>query len=68
MRYYNPEGYGKTTHCRLATPEGLPFTEAQDRLFPGTAGKATQTIEVDRLADYLSAADLVSSALLKLDV
>lgn len=46
----------------------LPITEAQNRLFPGTAETATQTIEVGRLADYLSAGDITSPALLKLDV
>lgn len=46
----------------------LPVTKAQNRLFPGTAEIATQTIEVGRLADYLDAADIVPPALLKLDV
>lgn len=46
----------------------LPITGAQNRLFPGTAESATQTIEVGRLADYLSAGDIAPPALLKLDV
>lgn len=46
----------------------LPITEAQNRLFPGTAETATQTIEIGRLVDYLNAADIMPPALLKLDV
>lgn len=46
----------------------LPITEAQNRLFPGTAETGTETIQVGRLEDYLNAADIVPPALLKLDV
>lgn len=46
----------------------LPIAEAQNRLFPGTAETATETIQIGRLADYVSAGEITSPALLKLDV
>lgn len=46
----------------------LPITDEQDWLFPGAAERTTQTVQVGRLGDYLQAKDIVTPALLKLDV
>lgn len=46
----------------------LPITETQARLFPGTAEAGTQEVTVGRLGEYLSAEEIASPALLKLDV
>ena len=46
----------------------LPITDLQDRLFPGTAEKATEVIRVEPLDSFLKAEDIVAPALLKLDV
>lgn len=46
----------------------LPITARQNALFPGTAEAGTASIRVARLADEISAEELVAPALLKLDV
>ena len=40
----------------------------QERLFPGTGEIRTETIKVGRLADFVSAGDIKTPAMLKLDV
>ena len=46
----------------------LPTTATQVALFPGTAEVATATVRVASLREFISAADIQSPALLKLDV
>lgn len=46
----------------------LPISGVQEQLFPGTGEIRTETIRVGRLADFVSAADIVAPAMLKLDV
>jgi hypothetical protein len=46
----------------------LPISSLQNTLFPGTAERGTETIQVEPLSARLSEADIVSPALLKLDV
>jgi FkbM family methyltransferase len=46
----------------------LPITAAQSVLFPGTAQISTATVPVARLAEYLPASAIETTALLKLDV
>lgn len=46
----------------------LPIGAEQDRLFPGTAEAGVETIRVGRLHDFIAAEDILSPALLKLDV
>lgn len=46
----------------------LPITELQDRYFPGTAETGTANIKIGPLASFVSAAQIRSPALLKIDV
>jgi FkbM family methyltransferase len=46
----------------------LPIGERQAAMFPGTAEVGTATIDVGPLDSFIAAADMVSPALLKLDV
>ena len=46
----------------------LPIGAMQERLFPGTGEVRTETVPVGRLADFVSAEEIVSPAMLKLDV
>lgn len=46
----------------------LPITSMQNSLFPGTAEAGTQSIQIGRLTDFLSEADIRPPAILKLDV
>ena len=46
----------------------LPIGDAQDRLFPGTAEDRTEIIQVARLEEFLSVNEILSPALLKLDI
>lgn len=46
----------------------LPITPMQASLFPGTAETGTQSIQVGKLADFVSEADVTPPAILKLDV
>lgn len=46
----------------------LPISGLQVRLFPGTGEVRTETIKVGRLADFVSAQEIISPAMLKLDV
>ncbi|MBA1146049.1 FkbM family methyltransferase [Ectothiorhodospiraceae bacterium WFHF3C12] len=46
----------------------LPISDLQDELFPGTAETAVEQIRVAPLETYLSAADIATPSLLKLDV
>ena len=46
----------------------LPIGEEQNRLFPGTAESGVESIRVGRLHDFIDGEDIVTPALLKLDV
>ena len=46
----------------------LPISPWQPKLFPGTSEVRTETVRVGRLFDFILAKDVVSPALLKLDV
>jgi len=46
----------------------LPITSTQVALFPGTAEATTATVRVAPLREFISAADIQTPALLKLDV
>ncbi len=46
----------------------LPITDRQVEIFPGTEETATRQIQAGRLDSYLSDADILSPALLKIDV
>jgi FkbM family methyltransferase len=46
----------------------LPIGAEQNRLFPGTAETGTQSIRVGRLTEFITANEISSPALLKLDV
>lgn len=46
----------------------LPITDIQNQLFPGTAEQSTRTIRVCRLEELLKQDQVISPALLKLDV
>ena len=46
----------------------LPITSLQSQIFPGTQESGTETIKVGRLEDFVSADEIKSPALLKLDV
>lgn len=65
-----PEAGEATIHVsrRDDSSSLLPIAAMQDRLFPGTAEAGTQQVQVGRLAEFLSQADITPPALLKLDV
>lgn len=46
----------------------LPISSLQTKLFPGTSEIGMETVSVGRLSDFISAKEIVSPALLKLDV
>jgi len=46
----------------------LPISTLQTKLYPGTEEIGTETVKVGRLSDFISAKEVVSPALLKLDV
>lgn len=46
----------------------LPIGAMQERLFPGTGEARTETVPVGRLSEFVSADEIVSPAMLKLDV
>lgn len=46
----------------------LPITILQEELYPGTAENHTETIRVGQLSDFISAGEIDSPSLLKLDV
>jgi len=46
----------------------LPIGAMQQRLFPGTGEVRTETVPVGRLSDFVSANEIISPAMLKLDV
>lgn len=65
-----PEAGEATIHVAAADDSSslLLSTPMQERLFPGTSETRTERIEVGRLSDYVSSEDIVSPAMLKLDV
>ena len=65
-----PEKSEATIHVSAADDSSslLPISRVQEQLFPGTGEIRTETIQVGRLADFVSAADIVAPAMLKLDV
>jgi FkbM family methyltransferase len=46
----------------------LPISTLQTELYPGTEEIGTQTVKVGRLSDFISAKEVISPALLKVDV
>jgi len=46
----------------------LPVSGLQERLFPGTGEVRSETIRVGRLADFITEQEIISPAMLKLDV
>jgi FkbM family methyltransferase len=46
----------------------LSILAVQERLFPGTGEVRTESVQVGRLCDYVSADEIVAPAMLKLDV
>ncbi|MDP2854672.1 MAG: FkbM family methyltransferase [Smithellaceae bacterium] len=65
-----PETGEATIHVSGADDSSslLPISQVQERLFPGTGEVRTETIKVGRLAEFVSATEIVGPALLKLDV
>lgn len=65
-----PEAGQATIHvsARDDSSSLLSITPMQDYIFPGTAEADTQTVQVGRLTDFLSEADITPPAMLKLDV
>ena len=46
----------------------LPISSLQEETFPGTGEVDTETVTVGRLADFISAEEIIAPAMLKLDV
>lgn len=65
-----PESFEAIIHVsgRDDSSSLLPISKLQDRLFPGTAEKATEVIRVEPLHTLVQSQDIASPALLKLDV
>jgi len=65
-----PDGGHKAIHIsgRDDSSSLLPITELQNKLFPGTAEATTRIITTAPLDQYVTAADLRGTALLKIDV
>jgi len=65
-----PEAGEATIHVSAADDSSslLPISQVQKRLFPGTGEVRTEKIRVGRLVDFVSPEEVVSPALLKLDV
>lgn len=65
-----PESGEATIHVSAADDSSslLPISSVQKRLFPGTGEVRTETVRVGKLSDYIAAEEVVSPALLKLDV
>jgi len=65
-----PEAGDATIHVSAADDSSslLPISAIQERLYPGTGEVGTETIKVGRLSDFVSAEEIESPALLKLDV
>jgi len=65
-----PKAGQTTIHVSAADDSSslLPISALQERLFPGTGEVRTETVTVGRLSDFVSAEEIVSPTLLKLDV
>jgi len=65
-----PEKSEATIHVSAADDSSslLPISGVQEQLFPGTGEIRTEIIQVGRLADFVSAENIVAPAMLKLDV
>jgi FkbM family methyltransferase len=65
-----PETGKRTIHVSAADDSSslLPISELQEQLHPGTGQIRTETIQVGRLSDFVSAEEIAPLALLKLDV
>jgi len=64
------ENSTKTIHVSKSDDSSslLPITATQSELFPGTEEERTETIEVNVLEDHITADEVVSPSLLKIDV
>jgi FkbM family methyltransferase len=60
----------KTMHlsAQMDSSSLLPMSDLQVKLFPGTYEVGTVQIQVGRLCNYIASRDIISPALLKLDV
>ena len=65
-----PEAGEATIHVPAADDSSslLPISTLQDQLFPGTHEIRTETIKVGRLSDFVASKEIVTPAMLKLDV
>ena len=65
-----PESGETTLHVAAADDSSslLPITTLQNRLFPGTFEIRTEIVKVGRLGDFVGSEEIVSPAMLKLDV
>ena len=65
-----PQAGEATIHVAAAEDSSslLPITTLQDRLFPGTSEIRTEIVKVGRLSDFVAPNEIVSPAMLKLDV
>jgi FkbM family methyltransferase len=65
-----PEAGETTIHVAAAEDSSslFPITTLQDRLFPGTREIRTEIVKVCRLPDLIASKEIVSPAMLKLDV
>ena len=65
-----PEVGEATIHVAAADDSSslLPISAKQERLFPGTSEIRTEIVKVGRLSDFIASEEIVSPAMLKLDV
>ena len=65
-----PEAGETTIHVAVADDSSslLPISPLQERLFPGTSEIRTEIVKIGPLSDYVTPEEIVSPALLKLDV
>ena len=65
-----PEKATSTIHVTASDDSSslLPVSILQEKLFPGTCEVRTEKIQVGRLSDFVSAHQIVSPAMLKIDV
>jgi len=65
-----PEAGETTIHVAAVDDSSslLPISTKQERLFPGTSEIRTEIVKVGRLSDFVASEEIVSPAMLKLDV
>ena len=65
-----PVGGEATIHVAAADDSSslLPISTKQERLFPGTSEIRTEIVKVGRLYDFVASEEIISPAMLKLDV